>query len=92
MIIEILQAHGKWQVGATPDVTRTLAQSLVSEGVARIHADQTRRDYTPAEKEPEPQPITVNNYFLAPEAEQEQLQKETPEPKRRGKRKNIVND
>lgn len=91
MIIEILQAHGKWQVGATPDVTRALANSLVSEGVARIHADQTRRDYTPAEKEPEPQPITVNNYFLAPETE-EQLQKETPEPKRRGKRKNIVND
>ncbi len=91
MIIEILQAHGKWKLGDTPDVSRTLAQSLVSEGVARIHADQTRRDYTPTAKEPEPQPITVNNYFLAPETE-EQLQKETPEPKRRGKRKNIVND
>ena len=91
MIIEILQAYGKWQVGDTPDVSRTLANSLVSEGVARIHADQTRRDYTPTAKEPEPQPITVNNYFLAPETE-EQLQKETPEPKRRGKRKNIVND
>lgn len=92
MIIEILQPHGKWKLGDTPDVSRTLAQSLVSSGVARIHADQTRRDYTPTAKEPEPQPITVNNYFLAPEGAQEQLQKETPGPKRRGKRKNIVND
>lgn len=88
MIIEILQAYGKWQVGATPDVTRALANSLVSEGVARIHADQTRRDYTPAAKEPEPQPITVNNYFLAPDQVQEQQEEEeAPAPKRRAKRK-----
>lgn len=86
MIIEILQKYGKWQVGATPDVTRALANSLVAEGVARIHADQTRRDYTPPQKELEPQPITVNNYFLTPDQVQEQ-EEETPAPKRRAKRK-----
>lgn len=81
MILEILKPYGKWQVGATPDVTNDLAARLIAEGVGATHGDQTRRDVQPKEPEPEPQPITVNNYFLAPDNIEEQAVK--PKPKRK---------
>ena len=68
MIIEILKSYGEWQQGDTPDVTRAMASQLVAEGVARIHEDQTRRDYVPKPKEDsEPQQITVNNFYVTPD-------------------------
>lgn len=68
MIIEILKSYGEWQQGDTPDVTRALASQLVAEGFARIHEDQTRRDYVPKPKEDsEPQQITVNNFYVTPD-------------------------
>jgi hypothetical protein len=76
MIIEILKAHGKWIAGDLVDVTRQKAAALAFTGVARIHEDQTRRDYTPTTTEPPPpQQVVVNNYFLAPE----NLEEEEPE-------------
>jgi len=87
MIIEILKAHGKWVPGNLVDVTRTTGAAMVLAGVARIHEDQSRRDYTPkAAEPPEPQTIVVNNYFPAPEPEDEQ-----PEPEEDDKPKRFFN-
>jgi hypothetical protein len=63
MIIEILKPYGKWQKGDTPDVTRSYGMSLVDAKIAKIHDDQTRRDYTPKVEE-EKQTMTVNNYYV----------------------------
>ena len=77
MIIEIQKAHGKWTPGDLVDVTRTTAAAMVLAGLARIHEDQSRRDYTPkAAEQPEPQPIVVNNYFVAPEPEESEPEHE----------------
>jgi len=82
MIIEILKANGKWVPGNLVDVTRTTAAAMVLAGVARIHEDQSRRDYTPkAAEQPEPQTIVVNNYFVTPEPEED-----APEPEDKPKR------
>lgn len=68
MIVEILKAHGKWKPGDTPDISRAGVQALIDAGVAKIHDDQTRRDYTPkAQEQEKPAPIIVNNFFAAPE-------------------------
>jgi hypothetical protein len=67
MIIRILKPYGKWKVGDTPDVTTTLAAALCAVSVAEVDTDQTRRDYTPKPPAEEPQPMVVNNYFVAPE-------------------------
>lgn len=81
MIIRILKPYGKWKTGDTPDVTASLASTLVSAGVAQVESDQTRRDYTPKPPAEEPQPLVVNNYFLPvddfeiEELEEEQIQK-----------------
>jgi len=71
MIINIIKAYGKWKPGATPDVTPELASQLAALGIASVHGDQTRRDYTPKPQDPEPTPMVVNNYFLAPELDEE---------------------
>jgi hypothetical protein len=71
MIINIIKAYGKWKPGATPDVTPELASQLEALGIASVHGDQTRRDYTPKPTTEEPTPMVVNNYFLAPELEEE---------------------
>lgn len=63
MIIHILKPYGKWQPGATPDVTPELATQLAALGIASVHGDQTRRDYTPKPPAEEPTPMVVNNYF-----------------------------
>lgn len=78
MIVEILKPYGKWQIGATPDVTNELGNALIAAGIARAHEDQTRRDYTPKPppQEAEPQKIEVHNYFIAPEEE------EAPKPRK----------
>jgi hypothetical protein len=83
MILEILKPYGKWQVGATPDVTNELARSLIAAGIGRAHGDQTRRDVQPKEPEPEAQPLTVNNYFLTPESvEEKKPKKKISQPKK----------
>jgi hypothetical protein len=83
MIIEILKAHGKWTPGDLVDVTRQKAAALAFTGVARIHEDQTRRDYTPTATEPpQPQQVIVNNYFLAPDDIQEEEETEIVKPKK----------
>lgn len=70
MIIHILKPYGKWQPGATPDVTPELASQLAALGIASVHGDQTRRDYTPKPPTEEPTPMVVHNYFLAPDLEE----------------------
>lgn len=80
MILEILKPYGKWQVGATPDVTNDLAARLIAEGVGVPHGDQARRDVQPKEPEPETQPITVNNYFLTPDSVEDEVK---PKPKKK---------
>jgi hypothetical protein len=88
MIIEILKAHGKWVPGDVVDVTREKAAALAFTGVCRIHEDQTRRDYTPTPTEPpEPQQVTVNNYFLAPE----QVQELETEPEKKEVKRSFFN-
>jgi len=69
MILEILKPYWKWQPGDTPDVTGELAEQLISDGYARVHEDQRRRDYIPKPPPPEQgeQKIEVNNYYLPPE-------------------------
>lgn len=73
MIIEILKPYGKWQKGDTPDVTRSYGMSLVDAKIAKIHEDQTRRDYTPKVEE-ERQTMTVNNYYVMADNEVLQLE------------------
>jgi hypothetical protein len=91
MNVTIIKAYGKWQVGEVPDLLPGLARQLVEAGVAEISEDQTRRDYIPKPPEPDPQPITVNNYFLAPEGleddDTEQEQAPAIKPIRKRKKK-----
>jgi hypothetical protein len=91
MNVRILKAYGKWLPGDIPDLLPRFARELVASGVAEISEDQTRRDYIPKPPEPEPQPITVNNYFLAPEGleddDTEQEEEQAPAIKSIRKRK-----
>lgn len=82
MILEILKPYGKWQIGATPDVTNNLGRELIAQGIGREHRDQTRRDVQPKEPEPEAQAVTVNNYFLAPESVEDEKPKKSSQPKK----------
>lgn len=81
MIIEIKQPYGKWVPGHKPDVLGHVGIELIQRGIATLADDQTRQDLPPkkAEEEKE-QAITVNNYYVMPEAEQE-------EPKRKPRKK-----
>lgn len=69
MIVTITAHYEGWKPGDEPDVLPDLAAALVAAGMAVVPEDQTRRDYTPRPKQPDPEPqkIEVHNYFLAPD-------------------------
>lgn len=72
MKIEYIKAHEGRQPGYVTDVLRSKAADLVAIGVAKICTDQSR-DVPPIKKpEEQPQNITVNNYYLTPEPEDEE--------------------
>lgn len=68
MYIRLLVKYGKWNPGACPDVQRSIALSLIAQGIAAPHDGQalTEAQSTAAilaaedtDAEPEPQPPTV---------------------------------
>lgn len=68
MKIKYIKPYEGRQPGYITDVLRQKAAYLVDIGVAEICDDQTR-DLLPLKKQPEPEPqtITVNNFYLNPE-------------------------